>query len=203
MAAHNQQSFRWDDARMDELKRRLLDNQSASEISAHFGVSRNVIIGKVYRDASLPRLCGTGRPVAATGPRKSVLAPQNVSLPGGKAAPIPAADTQRRYNDQALAARVRARQNVEAGLIAPPVVGYKPERFQAGFEGQQARVTDIMKLTPHHCRFPLALPKGGLGYCGAEKEEKTSYCPAHAARCLHPQSAAMTRRLKQLSRQEI
>jgi hypothetical protein len=203
MASHYEQHFRWNDAQLAELKKRLEDGQSASEIGAFFGLSRNVIIGKVYRDGSLPRLQNKGRPKAESGPLKRVLQPvmraalpQTISLPGGKLAASRGEFQSRAATDQSISARIATRKALATGAIAPPVVGYKPERFAEGFQGQVARVKSVKKLQAQHCRFPIDLAGGGLGFCGDTKEEHSSYCPAHAARCFNPQSAAMTRRVR-------
>jgi hypothetical protein len=194
--------FCWDEPSTEKLRLLLLAGKSASEIGQSFSVSRNVIIGKLYRDRSLPRLARNNghltrveRLKAGPAPKKKVLLPKTVSLPGGDTVKARTVADKRGGEDQHLLARVRRREAFSRGDIAPPVLGYKAERFQEGFANQTIRVARVEDLKPHHCRFPIDKPGGGVGYCGAEKEAATAYCTPHALRCFNPDSAAMRRRL--------
>jgi hypothetical protein len=200
MGVHYNTWFRWTPEQRVELERLLREGLSASQIGAHFGVSRNVVIGKVDRDQTLPRLSHSngrrGPYKVELAPSSSVALPTGISLPGGKTVKAVNVTGNRGNENEKLRARVRARQAIDAGTLAPPVIGYRPERFHEGFSGQHARITDIMHLKQHHCRFPLDLAGGGVGYCGTEKEPHSAYCPHHAARCFNPESAAMTKRIR-------
>lgn len=82
--------------------------------------------------------------------------------------------------DDGLARRRRA---ARVGFIAPAL----PQKnmllaFADGYHGQKGRVA-LADLEIHHCRFPVDMPDGAVQYCGLEKEERGSYCPAHAVRC--------------------
>jgi hypothetical protein len=132
------------------------------------------------------------------GLREQIALPQTISLPGGKLAASRGEFKSRGVADQSISARITTRKALATGAIAPPVVGYKPERFAEGFEGQVARVESVRKLEAQHCRFPIDMAGGGLGFCGATKEEHSSYCLAHAARCFNPQSRTMSARLSGL-----
>jgi hypothetical protein len=185
----------WNDDNMAELKRRLLAGESASIIAAHFGLSRSAIIGKVDRNKNLPRLQGNNG--GQRGPRKALLQPalpQSISLGGGAQTKASTSTLQRGHENQALVARVLARQKIETGAVPPPVMGYQPKRFHEGYLGQQARVSSVLKLEAQHCKFPIDLPNGKTGFCGDVKEDHSSYCPHHAARCFNPESAAMRKR---------
>lgn len=186
----------WNADNMAELKRRLLDGQSASTISAHFGVSRSAIIGKVDRNKDLPRLQGNNG--GQRGPRKALLQPalpQSISLGGGAQTKASTSTLQRGHENQALVARVLARKKIESGALPPPAVGYHPQRFHEGYQGQKARVSSVLKLEAQHCKFPIDLANGKIGFCGDVKEDHSSYCPHHAARCFNPESARMRKRL--------
>jgi hypothetical protein len=191
----------WDEPRTEKLRLLLQAGKSALEIGRVLGVSRNSIIGKVSRTPDLPRLAHgkagqNGQALRANStPQKKVLLPKTVSLPGGAKVKARTVSEKRSGEDQHMLSRVRRREAFARGDIAPPVVGYKAERFQEGFAGQKIRVAKVEGLKPHHCRFPIDKPEGGIGYCGAEKEAATAYCTAHALRCFTPASAAMRRRL--------
>jgi hypothetical protein len=185
---HAHPRFEWSVERLDTLTQMLAAKKTASEIAQLFGVTRNVIIGAVYRRPDLP---GFHRGSAT---RKGVALPKTISLPG---ATSQARHVSKRRNDenQSIMAKVLVRKRIEAGDVAPPTQVVGAAKFAPGFMGQQARVKRLDKLERHHCRFPIDLPGGQVGYCGDVKEETSSYCPHHAARCFNPDSAAMRRRL--------
>jgi hypothetical protein len=185
-------------SRRAELVGLISAGKTAAEISAHFAVSRNTVIGVIHRDETLPRL-RTGSRTNSAHPhvQASPQLPTTVSLPGDQQVKARTVANRRGHEDQSIASRVRAHAAFNRGDCAPPTVaGYKPERWCEGFQGQTAGVRKLEKLQPQHCRFPIDLENGRVGYCGEQKEEDTSYCTAHAARCFSPESAAMRRRLK-------
>lgn len=47
-----------------------------------------------------------------------------------------------------------------------------------------ARITNILELKEHHCRWPVGDPlQPGFGYCGCDKVPGTPYCETHFHRC--------------------
>ena len=79
---------------------------------------------------------------------------------------------------------LRERLKRKAFAATPPVQGYRAESFKHGYLGQQGRIA-IEALQTHHCKFPIDMDDGSLRYCGAQREDSSSYCPAHAARCFN------------------
>ena len=77
----------------------------------------------------------------------------------------------------------KRRREGRAGHIAPaPPHKNMLLAFADGYNGQKGRVPQS-KLEPHHCHFPIDMADGSMNYCGLQKEERGSYCPAHAVRC--------------------
>jgi hypothetical protein len=48
------------------------------------------------------------------------------------------------------------------------------------------RELPLLKLEPHHCRWPLLENPAQQLFCAADKDESSSYCPVHH-RMAHPQ----------------
>jgi GcrA cell cycle regulator len=95
--------------------------------------------------------------------------------------------SQRQKDDARIKARIRVRLMRKDEPGAPPVRGFDPAGFRPGYLGQQGRVA-LVDLKPSHCRFPIDMPADESGkvevrYCGETKEDGSSYCSAHAARC--------------------
>ena len=47
-----------------------------------------------------------------------------------------------------------------------------------------ARVSSIVDLEPHHCKYPIGEPLAG--FCGSKRVEGLPYCETHSARCYRP-----------------
>jgi hypothetical protein len=41
----------------------------------------------------------------------------------------------------------------------------------------------LTALFDHHCRYPITQAEGPVKYCGLQKQEGSSYCAEHHARC--------------------
>lgn len=53
-------------------------------------------------------------------------------------------------------------------------------------EVEEPRITDIMELQRHHCRWPVGEPgKEGFGWCGEKAVEGLPYCHRHCARAYY------------------
>lgn len=155
--------FQWTEEATTEAFRMWQDGRSASEIGAHFGVSRNAVLGKVHRAAmasrSTPHL--------------------NRSRPR-KAAPKERAP-------KAARPRVPRSQPQRDPLPAFKAAGPMPDT--AAVEG--SRRVPLIELTNSMCRWPIGDPKEpGFGFCGLPAAEGRSYCRAHHRRAYNGVSAA-------------
>jgi len=194
-------------ARDAELRALFAQNKTAAQIAALLGpsVTRNAVIGRIHRlnlrgtavqklrgDKKL--LKGTVRPLRKAAQMPSLV---NVGREGDTTALRPprrsffGTEAEVRVNrhlakrekldDGGLSARRKAaRAEVAPAPVLP--VGRVFESFAHGFGGQQGRVA-LVDLEPQHCRYPIDMEDGSTLFCGDMKEERGSYCPAHAARC--------------------
>ncbi len=183
--------FRWSDVAITKVTDYLKQGLSAGQIAKHLGCSRNAVIGKAHR---LGLHLGAG--VSTPSQKKPV--PRKVSLPDGHwpkvYTPPPEKNNSRMMADNALRARIKRREAIERGEVAPPKAPVSMRAFLPGYQGQEARVSSVLTLTSGDCKFPIDLDGGGTGFCGDTREEHTSYCKAHALRCFNPNSAAMRNR---------
>lgn len=202
----------WTEARMERAIKLAAEGKSASEIATQLGCSRNAVIGKFHRNQEKARLAGRPghaqiinlaarmkdrnrlmREALAKGidDHAAIAARFNVSLAVvrklSSAMGVTRKQSRRTATDAALRERIRRRKQRLADEGAPPVIGYKAESFQPGYRGQQGRVK-LVDLAAHHCRFPIDMPADAKGhievrYCGLPKEDGSSYCHEHGARC--------------------
>lgn len=144
----------WTDARVDVLKALWADGLSASQIAAKLGeVTRNAVLGKVFR---------LGLPARATASRRAPVAKKPRILPGPRR-------TMPRRGAGSNGRQASPKRSAPAPL--------PPDAPLAG-----ALMLPLDKLTEEACRWPFGDPKGpGFGFCGHEKAHGSPYCGHHAA----------------------
>lgn len=150
----SRQTGTWSDERVEKLKRLWSKGLSASEIASRMGgVSRNAVIGKANR------LGLAGRRVMS------------------RKAPICA--KERRTKPRQKSTRTRAKDAIAM-------------RYAEQFSDPQAvepippsndipHVSRLVDLEKRDCRWPVDHDHG-VGFCGREAMEGSSYCPDHALR---------------------
>lgn len=151
----------WTGERVEQLRDLVAKGNSAGQIAARLGCSRNAVIGKVLRmRGAAGRLHG-----GSNGHRK----------PGSRAA-----QPSRQRAKTRMLSPVRAQPPNDAGPIdvALPMVAPMPERPAVMPSPRMLPLTD---LTASCCRWPIGDPKlEDFGFCGHETNGAV-YCAWHAA----------------------
>jgi len=157
----------WTDARCDELTRLWAAGQTARMIAVVLGdVTRKAVIGKVNR-LGLAGLERVGK--AKQAPKIKILRERRASL-----------------------RIVSANGNSNAMRVIRTVV-FSPTA-DSGPEIEPRHIA-LVDLKQHHCRAPYGDNHvAPLTYCGHDKQEKSSWCPAHHA--LFHVPASESRRLR-------
>ncbi|WP_026607353.1 GcrA family cell cycle regulator [Methylocapsa acidiphila] len=161
----------WTDERIDLLQKLWLQGMSASRIASELanGLTRNAVIGKVYRLG----LSGRTKVTAATSPsprpqqQKSQPRPQN---------PRPAAPM--------------VQGNTALALAPTPLPAQAPSPAPSrDVVVQMNEPVTIMELRESMCRWPMGDPTGlEFRYCGARKPPgEGPYCAHHARIAYVPQ----------------
>lgn len=161
----------WTDEQIDLLQKLWLQGMSASRIAKELanGVTRNAVIGKVYRLglSGRPKAAASGG--AAQSPRPQKAAPQPQS---------PRPQTLVIQGNTALVAQAEP-------MAAPePVLGRKAEVVIALCEP-----VTIADLRETMCRWPIGDPTAAeFRFCGAKKLPGVGpYCACHAGVAYQPQ----------------
>lgn len=165
----------WPEDRETDLKERWAAGQTATQISAALGVSRNAILGKAHRMKLQMRASG-GNGQRAPKPRSRNLEEDR-------------ARSRRYYHEITklkTKAKVAVKQNIRGSFYRnrgePTTASMPPEPIPA----PDMRMVSLMELTSSICPFPLGDPKKpGFGYCGAGKALERPYCPYHQAIAYH------------------
>lgn len=141
----------WYTNNIEKIADMLREGKSASEIGAHFGVSRNAVIGLVHRNKEL-REIGFKR---SPGPQNiekvraiSVAATRGKNVRGGKVS----------------VNRLKA--------VAPPIEAPEP------VDAPEPRNLTLMELTERTCRWPVN-DGGPFLFCGCEAGLDRPYCDFH------------------------
>lgn len=158
--AQRKQRMSWTDERVEKLRKLWGDGLSASQCALQLGMpwmSRNAVIGKVTR----------------------------LGLPGRKVkVRRPAYD---RWNTEDRRMTRGDKPFKQARKTAKPKPDWRAEPLPETPAADVVRVTSVLDLEPHHCRWPVGDPKhAGFGYCGCKKVEGLPYCNAHARRAYAP-----------------
>ena len=189
------------DAHEAALQELWTKGQTASQIAATLGhgITRNAVIGKIHR-LKLQSGLKLARPNANRQTAVKLHAPwarnyrepglvslsrtKNPDKPGLWQKTFSARQrTAFDLHPEAVELR-RLRVEGRVGHLAPPLPRIDVMlAFADGYNGQQGRVA-ILDLKDMHCRFPVDMADGAVKYCGLNKEQGGSYCPAHAVRCV-------------------
>lgn len=181
----------WTDERIELLKKRWTEGNSASQIAAELGgVTRNAVIGKVHRlklesrikavpsetetvAAAAPRPVIVETPVVEEkAPRLVVAAPASISRP----APQP---TARSVGSAAL----KVEEVVD--LVAQPAVESEPRR-SAEIVPISRNLT-LVQLSERTCKWPLGDPLSpDFRFCGNHSGDASPYCQYHARIAFQP-----------------
>ncbi len=160
----------WSVERTELLRKLWGEGLSASAIAARMGgVTRSAVIGKAHRlqlarrKSANPEHIANNRRAAAlrrmakaakpARPPRQPKAPWHFEMGGS----TPAERARSAADFARLQAEIAARQDV-------------------------VRVSSIIDLEPHHCRWPIGEPT--RGFCGAAKVYGASYCAHHLARSI-------------------
>ncbi|WP_038035554.1 GcrA family cell cycle regulator [Thermopetrobacter sp. TC1] len=163
----------WTEDRVVLLKKLWMEGLSASEIAKELGnnISRNAVIGKVHR---------LGLPARAPARRGNSTA--------RTAGQMPKAGTQRQKAAARAATAPAARSNVvpkeeiEEMLQAATNTLTANAQETTVTEITRGRISDIMELNRHTCRWPFGDPgEEDFTYCGARVSEGLPYCEHHAS----------------------
>lgn len=181
----------WTEERFEMAKALAGDGWSARQIASRLGgVTRNAVIGKMYRNGLKGGGGGGARYGQGTGrPRKPSTENDRERWRRNKATPEAKARARERMR------RVRAEERAARGLKPrePRPRRMRPEAAPA----PNMLMLSILQLEPEHCRFPIGDPRQvGFGFCAAPKEDGKSYCPYHCGLAYQPDSALRPSRVK-------
>ncbi len=178
-------TFEWNDTRIRQLKKMWADGESAGEIAATLGgLSRNAIIGKIYRLGLSNR-----DPVPAV----------KMDKPKGKKQPKVASTTALPSGQNKLPLRrppvVRAGQPLPpqpaANEISEDVLRTAAETLK------KAKKISLMELTEKTCKWPVGDPStDDFWFCGLDSETGKPYCKAHNDVAFHPPNMQRKMRVK-------
>lgn len=157
----------WTDEQESELRQRWAAGESARQIAAATGMSRNAILGKIHRLGLSVRV--NRKPVhrvehADKGRRR-------------KAA---------RAREQKIAARANQSPITNVILARARAMGELPacEAVELPQETISRPPVELLDLEPHHCRWPID-QDGTTMFCGADKHTG-AYCARHALLAYRP-----------------
>ena len=166
--------MKWNVEQTDLLLALWRDGLSAGAIADHFGrlgvpVTRNAVIGRVHRKMA-PDDRRRESPISAISPHrerdmhKRKRGPKPAAIKYNKAGKPKIINT-RQAKPSELEHSKREWEALKAQMAARPDVG---------------RITNILDLEPHHCRWPVG--DGPFAFCGDRKVPGKSYCAGHLAR---------------------
>jgi GcrA cell cycle regulator len=167
-----QASIGWDDATVEKLKRLWERGDTASQIARQLGITRNTVIGKVFRLQLPARLASNVKK------DRLVLPPPKRWLK--QHAKQMSAASQRGWANKDRAKRGQGASYLirpEARRPLPADVG-PLERANAMPDGATAH-KPLLDLGPHDCRWPIG--DSPYVFCAQPKGPIGSYCPFHMA----------------------
>ena len=178
-------TFEWNDTRIRQLKKMWADGESAGEIAATLGgLSRNAIIGKIYRLGLSNR-----DPVPAV----------KMDKPKGKKQPKVASTTALPSGQNKLP--LRRPPVVRAGHPLPPQPAaneISEDVLRTAAETlKKAKKISLMELTEKTCKWPVGDPStDDFWFCGLDSETSKPYCKAHNDVAFHPPNMQRKMRVK-------
>ena len=189
----------WTEERVETLKKRWAEGQSASQIAKELGgVTRNAVIGKVHRLGLSNRINGSvpGRPEDAEmedGPvAEAAVETDEAEEPEVMEEPQPVQPVQK------TVVPVR-KAIVPAGQPLPPQPStneISPEALASQREVEKmARRLTLMELTERTCKWPIGDPAtDDFWFCGLGTQQGKPYCDAHVGVAFQPMSSRRDRR---------
>ena len=148
---------------LSEACKRILDGESSTQIALSFGVSRNVVLGALWREKS--RTLG-----APAGPRckpRVPIAPRPTFVPARRAPAV----------RPPCAAAPQGPESFPSAAAPVPCLPEAPTTPYAG-----ARNISLFKLGTGDCRWPTECDgEGQQLFCAAARKPGRSYCPHHHA----------------------
>ncbi|WP_395664383.1 GcrA family cell cycle regulator [Methylocella sp.] len=191
----------WTDERIDLLQKMWLQGMSASKIASELanGLTRNAVIGKVYRLG----LSGRGKSEAA--PSGEDKAPHDAACepdvfpgasPGGepdasvvRMRPQPAACDDPAPRAAEAPAAEREPFDGAAAFALKPAPFIPPAPAQHHNVVAMAEPVTIMDLREFMCRWPIGDPtQADFRFCGARRTPGGGpYCPCHSTLAYQPQ----------------
>lgn len=158
----------WLDEQVDELKQRWAAKESARQIAAAIGMSRNAILGKIHRLGLSERVN-----------RKPVHRVEHVGARRNGGA-IKAAMAAQRAREQGIAARANQSPLTNVMIARARAMGELPacEAVDLPQETISRPPVALLDLEQQHCRWPIE-KDGTTMFCGADKRT-SAYCEGHA-----------------------
>jgi GcrA cell cycle regulator len=173
----NQTSETWSDDRVAELTRLWAEGFSQSIIAEKMGVTRNMVVGKIYR-LDLPK------PTVA----KTCLHNPGRSGTGKPRAPRPAKPRKRVIINYESVRAVRANGNSNAMKLIKSITTDLPALRCVEIDPLLISLEDIRK---GECRYPYG--DGPFLFCGHATADGSSYCKPHKELCSEPPRAPIHR----------
>lgn len=182
----------WTEDRVDLLKRRWLEGLNAREIAKELGgLSRNAVIGKVFR-------------LGMSTPRKPVPEPAKEAKPVDKTkAAKPSAKNQAATAKEAVPAAAATfparRKIIPADQPLPPQPNpneIAPEALETVRKVEKkAKRIKLMELTKRTCKWPIGDPATqDFWFCGHPVQVGKPYCEAHVGVAFQPMTSRADRR---------
>jgi GcrA cell cycle regulator len=166
-------SMSWTDERIDQLQSMWLQGMSASRIAKELanGLTRNAVIGKVYRLG----LSGRAKPPTASVASHSQPRPQQKST---HRASTPRASSPMVQGNTALA--------MQPMMSAAPAIAPAPNKDIVIAMSEPVTILDLRESM---CRWPIGDPTAPeFRFCGAKKLPGVGpYCACHAGVAYQPQ----------------
>ncbi|MEM8537723.1 MAG: GcrA family cell cycle regulator [Pseudomonadota bacterium] len=191
----------WTDERVETLKTRWGDGQSASQIAKELGgVTRNAVIGKVHRLGLSNRATGgtAAKSTAKEKPAATKAAPK--PAPKTKAAPASTPPKQEQELDEnGIPISAARKAIIPAGQPLPPQPSaneISPEALAKVNEVEKtAKKISLMELTEKTCKWPVGDPAtNDFWFCGLAVQQGKPYCEAHVGVAFQPMSSRRDRR---------
>lgn len=182
-------AYDWTEERIDFTTRSWREGKSALEIARQLGgLSRNAVLGKIYRLGLLGAARGVRAPASRPGPRRRIgqgqpSAPRQIAIkPGG------------RGEQAALANKLKALRERPPAVPQP----FRPREATTPVASKPRRLAEF-KSVHALCRWPLDLSISSPAtadslFCGAPTDDtECSFCPAHAKLAYTKQPSAKDR----------
>ena len=174
----------WTEENVADLKQRWGAKETARQIGAAIGMSRNAVLGKIHRLGLSERV--NRKPVhrvehADKGRRRN----------GGA---VKEALKAARAREQKIAARGNQSPLTNVILARARAMGELPacEAVDLPQEQRTHASVALLDLAPHHCRWPIE-QDGVTMFCGADKHVG-AYCEGHARLAYRPMIERMQAR---------